>query len=154
MSHLVKLVEQLLENKTGFRSICDGSIDTTTASGEFVFNIFSALAQFERRLIQERTRAGLSAARARGKKGGRKPIKTNDPRVVMAKEMHKNNAIRHHKNLPNTQYLPRNLLPVPHYSGLIFLNGTFRSIARHTRYSGCRSSKILELVPERVLIEQ
>lgn len=93
MSHLVKLVDQLLENKTGFRSICDGAIDTTTASGEFVFNIFSALAQFERRLIQERTRAGLSAARARGKKGGRKPIKANDPRVVTAKEMHKNNTI-------------------------------------------------------------
>ncbi len=93
MSHLVKLVEQLLENKIGFRSICDGAIDTTTASGEFVFNIFSALAQFERRLIQERTKAGLDAARARGKRGGRKAIKANDPRVVTAKEMHKNKAI-------------------------------------------------------------
>ena len=50
----------------GFRSLCDGAIDTTTASGELVFHIFSALAQFERRLIQERTRAGLAAARARG----------------------------------------------------------------------------------------
>lgn len=93
MSHLVKLVEQLLEDKIGFKSICDGAIDTTTASGELVFNIFSALAQFERRLIQERTKAGLSAARARGKLGGRKPIKSSDPRVVTAKEMHKNKAI-------------------------------------------------------------
>lgn len=93
MSHLVALVEQLLEKKIGFKSICDGAIDTTTASGELVFNIFSALAQFERRLIQERTKAGLSAARARGKKGGRKAIQANDPRVVTAREMHKNKAI-------------------------------------------------------------
>tara|TARA_R110002095_G_scaffold618_2_gene3000 strand:- start:914 stop:1486 length:573 start_codon:yes stop_codon:yes gene_type:complete len=93
MSHLVALVEQLLEKKIGFKSICDGAIDTTTASGELVFNIFSALAQFERRLIQERTKAGLSAARARGKKGGRKAITAEDPRVVMANEMHKNKTI-------------------------------------------------------------
>jgi DNA invertase Pin-like site-specific DNA recombinase len=50
--------------------LCDGVIDTTTASGELVFHIFTALAQFERRLIQERTNAGLAAARARGRKGG------------------------------------------------------------------------------------
>jgi Resolvase, N terminal domain len=51
--------------------------DTTTASGELVFNLFSALAQFEQRLIQERTRAGLTAARARGRrKGGRKPLRS------------------------------------------------------------------------------
>jgi DNA invertase Pin-like site-specific DNA recombinase len=75
------LVEELLEKKIGFRSLCDGAIDTTTASGELMFNIFSALAQFERRLIQERTRAGLSAARARGRKGGRKPLDPEDPRV-------------------------------------------------------------------------
>lgn len=93
MSHLVILVEQLLDQNIGFRSLCDGAIDTTTASGELMFNIFSALAQFERRLIQERTRAGLSAARARGKKGGRKPIAANDPKVVTAKEMYKNKKI-------------------------------------------------------------
>ncbi len=93
MSHLVTLVEQLLEKKIGFKSICDGAIDTTTASGELVFNIFSALAQFERRLIQERTKAGLDAARARGRMGGRKSIKANDPRVVTAREMHKNKTI-------------------------------------------------------------
>ena len=88
MSHLVRLVEELLEKKIGFRSLCDGAIDTTTASGELVFNIFSDLAQFERRLIQERTRAGLAAARARGRKGGRKPIENNDPRVRMARRMY------------------------------------------------------------------
>ena len=53
-----------------------------------IFHIFTALAQFERRLIQERTRAGLEAARARGRKGGRKPIAPNDPRIQTAKRMH------------------------------------------------------------------
>jgi DNA invertase Pin-like site-specific DNA recombinase len=53
-----------------------------------VFNIFSALAQFERRLIQERTKAGLAAARARGRKGGRRPISSSDPRVQTAKTMY------------------------------------------------------------------
>ena len=62
MIHLVDLVEQLRDRSVGFRSLCDGSVDTTTASGELVFHIFSALAQFERRLIQERTKAGLAAA--------------------------------------------------------------------------------------------
>lgn len=93
MPHLVALVEDLLKKKIAFKSICDGAIDTTTASGELVFNIFSSLAQFERRLIQERTRAGLSAARARGRKGGRKPIASSDPRVQMAKRMHKDHGM-------------------------------------------------------------
>ena len=57
MRHLIALVEELRETRIGFKSISDGAIDTTTASGELIFNIFSALAQFERRLIQERTRA-------------------------------------------------------------------------------------------------
>ena len=71
MRHLVNMIEELKERGIGFRSISDGMIDTTSASGELVLNIFSALAQFERRLIQERTKAGLAAARARGRIGGR-----------------------------------------------------------------------------------
>jgi DNA invertase Pin-like site-specific DNA recombinase len=55
MVHLVSLIENLKEKGVGFKSICDGAIDTTTASGELVFNIFSSMAQFERRLIQEHT---------------------------------------------------------------------------------------------------
>lgn len=93
MTHLVSLVEDLRQRGIGFRSICDGAIDTTTASGELVFNIFSSLAQFERRLIQERTRAGLKAARARGKTGGRKPLDPNDPRVKMAKTLHEDKGL-------------------------------------------------------------
>jgi DNA invertase Pin-like site-specific DNA recombinase len=86
--HLIDLVEELRQRKIGFKSICDGAIDTTTASGELIFHIFTALAQFERRLIQERTRAGLQSARARGRLGGRKSIPANDPRVVTAKSLH------------------------------------------------------------------
>jgi DNA invertase Pin-like site-specific DNA recombinase len=83
----------LCQKGIGFKSICDGSIDTTTASGELIFNIFSSLAQFERRLIQERTRAGLDAARSRGKKEGRKKIESTNPKVLMAKKMHKDHGM-------------------------------------------------------------
>ena len=79
MPHLVGLVEELLGKGIGFRSLLDGAIDTTTASGELMFHIFSSLAQFERRLIQERTQAGLAAARARGRLGGRRPVRADDP---------------------------------------------------------------------------
>ena len=93
MSHLVHLIESLFERNIGFKSIQDGAIDTTTASGELMFNIFSALAQFEHRLTQERTRAGLLAARARGKKGGRPQKTLNDPKVKMAKKMYSNKSM-------------------------------------------------------------
>lgn len=88
MAHLVTLIEDLRQRQVGFRSLGDGAMDTTTASGELVFNIFSALAQFERRLIQERTQAGLAAARARGRKGGRRPVRPDNPRVRMACAMY------------------------------------------------------------------
>lgn len=93
MPHLVTLIQELLANGIAFRSLRDGAIDTTSASGELIFHIFSALAQFERRLIQERTKAGLSVARARGRKGGRKPIAGDDPRVKTAQRMHKDHAL-------------------------------------------------------------
>lgn len=93
MSHLINLIESLIEKNIGFKSIQDGAIDTTTASGELMFNIFSALAQFERRLIQEHTKAGLAAARARGRMGGRPKTGINNPKVQMAKQMHLNNSL-------------------------------------------------------------
>jgi DNA invertase Pin-like site-specific DNA recombinase len=89
MPHLVKLVEQLKESGIGFRSLQEGFIDTTTATGALVLNLFSCLAEFERNLIQERTKSGLAAARARGKKGGRKKISALNPKVLAAKKMHK-----------------------------------------------------------------
>ena len=88
MPHLVGLMEKLLGKSIGFRSLLEGAIDATTASGELMFHIFSSLAQFERCLVQERTQAGLAAARARGRLGGRRPIRAADPRVVTAKRLH------------------------------------------------------------------
>ncbi len=93
MQHLVSVVTDLKHQGIGFRSLRDGAIDTTTASGELIFNIFAALAQFEAELIRERTRAGLLAARARGKNGGRKPISPGDPRIRMAKRMHQDRGL-------------------------------------------------------------
>lgn len=90
MHHLVNLVHNFRINNIAFKSIQDGAIDTTTASGELMFNIFSALADFERKLIQERTNAGLRAARARGKQGGRPKITSNNSKVKAAKAMHNN----------------------------------------------------------------
>jgi DNA invertase Pin-like site-specific DNA recombinase len=88
MAHLVTVIETLRQRQVGFRSLGDGAIDTTTASGELIFHLFSALAQFERRLIQERTRAGLAVARARGKQGGRTPLGAEEPRVRIACTLH------------------------------------------------------------------
>ena len=93
MQHLVSIITELKQRSIGFRSLRDGSIDTTTASGEMVFHIFAALAQFEAELIRERTRAGLSAARARGRKGGRKPVSAADPVIRMAKKMHEDQSL-------------------------------------------------------------
>jgi DNA invertase Pin-like site-specific DNA recombinase len=93
MPHLITLIEKLRRQGISFKSLCDGAIDTTTASGDLVFNIFSALAQFERRLIQERTRAGLAAARARGRLGGRKSIDSQNPKVRMAQKMHQDKSL-------------------------------------------------------------
>jgi DNA invertase Pin-like site-specific DNA recombinase len=70
LQHLVTLANNLLERQVGLISLND-PIDTTTAQGRLVFGIFAALAEFERDLIRERTQAGLEAARARGRKGGR-----------------------------------------------------------------------------------
>jgi DNA invertase Pin-like site-specific DNA recombinase len=88
MRHLVTLIETLRERGIGFRSISDGMIDTTSPSGELIFHIFSALAQFERRLIQERTKAGIAAARARGRKGGRPRLAPSEPKLLLARKLH------------------------------------------------------------------
>jgi DNA invertase Pin-like site-specific DNA recombinase len=70
LKHLIELMTELEKQKIGFQSLQE-SIDTTTPGGKLVFHIFGALAEFERNLISERTRAGLEAARARGRRGGR-----------------------------------------------------------------------------------
>lgn len=72
LKDLVEIVHDLNQRGVGFRSLTE-SIDTTSSGGRLVFHIFGALAEFEHSLIRERTIAGLAAARARGRKGGRRP---------------------------------------------------------------------------------
>jgi DNA invertase Pin-like site-specific DNA recombinase len=79
LKHLIATVEQLETMGVGFRSVTE-AIDTTTSGGKLVFHIFAALAEFERTLIRERTRAGLTAARARGRQGGRPRTLSEDKR--------------------------------------------------------------------------
>lgn len=74
LKHLVNIVQDLLKREIGFKVLTGqgANIDTTTANGRLIFGIFAALAEFESELIRERTMAGLAAARARGRNGGRK----------------------------------------------------------------------------------
>ncbi len=74
LKHLINIVQDLVTRKVGLKVLTGqgANIDTTTANGKLIFGIFAALAEFERELISERTKAGLASARARGRKGGRK----------------------------------------------------------------------------------
>jgi len=84
MTCFIESVEGLEDVGVGFRSLTE-AIDTTTAGGKLVFHVFGALAEFERSIIRERTRAGLDAARARGRKGGRPPkLKESDLKAARA----------------------------------------------------------------------
>ncbi len=86
LRHLIEVVTGLDDRGVGFRSLRE-SIDTTTAGGRLVFHLFGALAQFEREIIRDRTVAGLSAARARGRVGGR-PSKLTAEQVRQARRMY------------------------------------------------------------------
>jgi DNA invertase Pin-like site-specific DNA recombinase len=86
LRHLVQVVADLEERGVGFKSLNE-SIDTTTPTGRLIFHVFAALAEFERDLIRERTVAGLTAARARGRMGGRKPSLT-PKKVQVAQQMY------------------------------------------------------------------
>lgn len=76
LPHLVQTVDELRERGVAFRSLTDVGIDTATRNGKLLFNLFAALAEFERDLIRERTKAGLATAAARGRHGGRRPVVT------------------------------------------------------------------------------
>lgn len=82
---LIDFTNNLRERQVEFRSVTDG-IDTSTPAGRFYFHILAALAEMERDLIRERVTAGLASARARGRKGGRKP-KLNNKQVAQARKM-------------------------------------------------------------------
>jgi DNA invertase Pin-like site-specific DNA recombinase len=86
LRHLVDSVTGLAERGIGFRSLQE-AIDTTTPGGKLVFHVFAALAEFERDLIRERTSAGLAAARARGRQGGRPSVMTAH-KLKVARDMH------------------------------------------------------------------
>ncbi|WP_106078281.1 recombinase family protein [Chromobacterium amazonense] len=85
LGHLIEVIRALEEQGVGFRSLTE-NIDTTTPGGKLIFHLFGALSQFERDLIRERTKAGLAAAAARGRKGGRKPVVT-DEKLQRAKDL-------------------------------------------------------------------
>src|SRR6266705_558257 len=93
LKHLIEVVTDLEKRGIGFKSLTE-SIDTTTSGGKLIFHIFGALAEFERNLIRERTQAGLTAARARGRTGGR-PKALTGKKAAMAQELYSNkqNAI-------------------------------------------------------------
>jgi DNA invertase Pin-like site-specific DNA recombinase len=88
LRHLIDVVEMLSKRGIGFKVLTGAPIDTTTAQGKLIFTIFAGLAEFERDVIRERTMAGLAAARARGRKGGRKhsltPAKLRTAQAAMA----------------------------------------------------------------------
>lgn len=91
LKHLIETVTDLEEKGIGFCSVQE-SIDTTSSGGRLIFNIFGALAQFEREIIRERTQAGFAAARARGRNGGR-PRVMDEHKFAMAKQLMENKDI-------------------------------------------------------------
>ena len=87
LKHLIETVTALKQQGLAFKSITE-NIDTSSATGQLVFHIFGALAEFERNLITERTLAGLEAARTRGRKGGRPKLNTSSSKVAMARKLY------------------------------------------------------------------
>ncbi len=87
LKHLIETVTKLQSTNIAFKSITE-NIDTSTATGQLVFHIFGALAEFERNLIRERTIAGLESARARGRLGGRPQLKGTSSKVAMARKLY------------------------------------------------------------------
>ena len=94
LTHVVGLVSDLQKRGVGLK-VLTGDVDTTTATGRLVFGIFATLAEFERDLIHERTMAGLAAARARGRAGGRPRVMTKQKlKAAMAMMADRDNAAR------------------------------------------------------------
>lgn len=91
LAHLIDIIARLGEAEIGFRSLSE-AIDTTTASGRLLFHVMGALAEFERALIGERTRAGMAAAKARGALLGRPP-KLTDEEVMEARALLESGAV-------------------------------------------------------------
>jgi DNA invertase Pin-like site-specific DNA recombinase len=92
LKHLIETVTTLKEQGVSFKSLTE-NIDTSTATGTLVFQIFGALAEFERNLIKERTVAGLNAARARGRTGGRPKQNPNAGKISLAIRFYTDNSL-------------------------------------------------------------
>jgi DNA invertase Pin-like site-specific DNA recombinase len=88
LKHLIATITDLNDKGIGFKSLLE-NMDTITSGGKLIFHIFCALAEFEREVIRERTNAGLQAARARGRLGGRPKIQALDPKkIALAKKLY------------------------------------------------------------------
>ena len=87
LTYLIETMNALQSRAVGFRSVTE-QIDTTTSGGKLIFHVFGALAEFEREIIRERTRAGLAAARARGRRGGRPRAFGTPQKVAMAQDLY------------------------------------------------------------------
>ena len=93
LKDLIERITELHSRKIGFKSLTE-QIDTTTSAGKLIFHIFGALAEFERDIIKERTNAGLTAARARGRKGGRPKSPLSDERKLqLARQLYEKKTI-------------------------------------------------------------
>lgn len=90
LGHLLSITQELHERGIGLHSLCE-SLDTASAGGRLIFQVFGAIAEFERALIRERVRAGLEAARRRGRKGGR-PRAITEPKARALRAMKANGA--------------------------------------------------------------
>ena len=112
LRHLVDTVTGLADRGIGFRSLQE-AIDTTTPGGKLVFHVFAALAEFERDLIRERTSAGLAAARARGRHGGRPSVMTAH-KLQVAQEMYALGAVHGGGDRQDPWGQPGLDLPAPH----------------------------------------
>jgi DNA invertase Pin-like site-specific DNA recombinase len=87
LKYLIEIITRLNERGIGFKSLTE-QIDTTTSGGKLIFHVFGALAEFERDVIRERTQAGLAAARARGRMGGRPKKLGTAGKVAMAQALY------------------------------------------------------------------
>ena len=87
LRHLIEIITALHNRGIGFKSLAE-QIDTTTSGGKLIFHIFGALAEFERDIIRERTQAGLAAARARGRQGGRAKLPGTARKVTLARKLY------------------------------------------------------------------
>ena len=139
LAHLVNTVQDLSTRGVGLRVLAGqgAQIDTTTAAGRLVFGIFAALAEFERELIRERTLAGLKAARARGRKGGRKfALSKAQVRLAQAAMAHRDTSCV--RTLQGARYQAGDALQVRRAAGSVARAG--REGPRHLNRSTATST--------------